>query len=353
MRMSADDTSTITLVVSFRGEKIELQLLPHTTVRAVQEAVVASPSSGSSLAASDVTLLLKGKVLHDADRPILPLLQQTSNKHIYRIIATGKSAQEIQAMDVDFQNAKRKAPRVRDDLTPQGQQELEERQRLGRYMMNKHQQPSDDASEYGFGRIDTLPNLPNQDKAREILTQLANDPGIRACMAKHKWNVGSLAELYPDGKVGESDVCVMGLNRNKGEQILLLIRTDDLQGFRKMLSIRKVLFHELAHNEISPHNGEFFVLMRQIERECNELDWTKGSGISSDYDNTAVTYLYTGGTYRLGGKSGEEEESTTSTKRELMAQAAMERLTAEEAEIVQNCGCNARDDSSSSGRSSN
>ena len=69
-------------------------------------------------------------------------------------------------------------------------------------------------------------------------------------MAKHKWNVGSLAELYPDGKVGESAVCVMGLNENKGQRIELRIRTDDLKGFRKILSIRKVLFHELAHNRI-------------------------------------------------------------------------------------------------------
>lgn len=74
----------------------------------------------------------------------------------------------------------------------------------------------------------------------------------------------------------------MGLNKNKGQQILLRIRTDDRKGFRKMLSIRQVLFYELAHNEHSEYNGEFFKLMRQIERECNELDWTQGAGLTNE-----------------------------------------------------------------------
>merc|ERR1712038_1792369 len=133
---------------------------------------------------------------------------------------------------------------------------------------------------YGFGRIETLPMLPDQKKAKDILHSLANDPGILACMAKHKWNVGCLAEMYPEGKVGESEVCIMGLNQNKGAKILLRLRTDDLTGFRKILSIRKVLFHEMAHNVHSEHNGDFFQLMRQIEKECDEMDWTEGAGLS-------------------------------------------------------------------------
>ena len=52
-----------------------------------------------------------------------------------------------------------------------------------------------------------------------------------------------LKELYPDGKVGETDECVMGLNKNNGEEILLRIRTDDLKGFRKMESVLNVLYH--------------------------------------------------------------------------------------------------------------
>ena len=62
----------------------------------------------------------------------------------------------------------------------------------------------------------------------------------------------------------------------KGIRILLRLRTDDLKGFRKILSIRKVLFHELAHNVHSEHDSNFYKLMRQIEREVVELDWRAG-----------------------------------------------------------------------------
>ena len=36
-----------------------------------------------------------------------------------------------------------------------------------------------------------------------------------------------------------------------------------------------MLFHELAHNEHSEHGDQFYILMRQVEREANELDWTR------------------------------------------------------------------------------
>jgi hypothetical protein len=238
-------------------------------------------------------------------------------------------------MEKEFREGVRKgAITVRDDLSEKGQQLMKDRQKLGRQMMKKVKKPEGSSSMYGFGRIETLPNLPDEAKAREILTTLANDPGIKACMAKHKWKVGSLAELYPKGKVGESEVCVMGLNRNKGQQILLRIRTDDLTGFRKIMSIREVLYHELAHNVHSEHNSDFFQLMRQIKRECLEMDWTKGNGTTTDTEDNMTNV--TGGTYVLGGKSQNE---TRLSVRELAGQAAMLRLSAEEEEVRQNCGC--------------
>lgn len=51
---------------------------------------------------------------------------------------------------------------------------------------------------------------------------------------KYKWTIPRLSELYPKGEVGK-DVCLMGLNKNKGEEILLRLRTDDMLGFRKYL----------------------------------------------------------------------------------------------------------------------
>jgi hypothetical protein len=278
---------------------------------------------------------LKGKVLDNDDDDLRRLLLLGNKKKAIQIMATGASQRETQQMEVDFQDGLQKAKRlVRDDISDKGKLRMKERQILGRQMMKK---ANDNASplqpSYGFGRIETLPNLPNESKAREILTQLANDPGVKACMAKHKWNVGSLAELYPKGNVGETAVCVMGLNKNKGQQILLRIRTDDLKGFRKMLSIREVMFHELAHNVHSEHDADFFQLMREIKKDCLSLDWTNGNGISTDDQGTNSA---TGGTYVLGG--GHTTQQGISA-RELAGRAAVLRLTAEEEEVRASCGC--------------
>eukprot|EP00339_Tiarina_fusa_P022859 CAMPEP_0117061480 /NCGR_PEP_ID=MMETSP0472-20121206/42797_1 /TAXON_ID=693140 ORGANISM="Tiarina fusus, Strain LIS" /NCGR_SAMPLE_ID=MMETSP0472 /ASSEMBLY_ACC=CAM_ASM_000603 /LENGTH=349 /DNA_ID=CAMNT_0004780165 /DNA_START=22 /DNA_END=1071 /DNA_ORIENTATION=+ len=328
------------VIVSFRGEKVEFTLTEEFALtvghlkRSIAE-VSRSTKHAIGLEPSAVKLILKGKVLCNDDDDLRRLLAANKKKAI-QIMATGVSQQETEQMEFDFQDGVQKAKRlVRDDISDKGKQRMKERHILGRQMMKKasaSSSPSRLQSSYGFGRIETLPNLPNEFKAREILTELANDPGVKACMAKHKWNVGSLAELYPEGKVGETAVCVMGLNKNRGKQILLRIRTDDLKGFRKMLSIREVLYHELAHNVHSEHNAEFFQLMRQIKTECLEMDWTNGNGVSTiDQGTDRVT----GGTCVLGGGISQQ----CIPAKELAGRAAALRLTAEEEEVRASCGC--------------
>lgn len=331
-------SADLKLIVSFRGKKVEILFDERgISVGNVKQRVIAKVDGGaSSLTPSDIKLMHKGKILMDDTQDLYQLLvvdEKKATKTTFKLMATGVSPSEAASNNQEFQEALKHAPRIRDDLTAHGKKEIARRQQLGRNLLNTSRKV---APKYGFRRIETLPLLPDQAKAKSILQTLANDPGVLACMAKHKWNVGSLAELYPEGKVGESEVCVMGLNRNKGQQILLRIRTDDLKGFRKMLSIRKVLYHELAHNVHSEHNGDFFQLMRQIERECNELDWTQGAGLSSAVDGDEGNALYSGGSYRLGG--GEASQSNVSV-RELAARAAMLRMTAEEEEIQEHCGC--------------
>lgn len=168
---------------------------------------------------------------------------------------------------------------------------------------------------YRFHALKTLPNLPDQSRALSILTQLSQDPGILAVLRKHQWSVGSLEEMYPEGFVGVSEVCVLGLNQNKGQRILLRLRTDDLEGFRNMLTIKKVLYHELAHNEHSEHDDSFYRLMRVIERESNEFDWRNSSSkqISSSafyrreddgYQTSLPASDSSTGGRRLGGAEG-------------------------------------------------
>mmetsp|Transcript_27360 Transcript_27360/g.65760 ORF Transcript_27360/g.65760 Transcript_27360/m.65760 type:complete len:383 (-) Transcript_27360:111-1259(-) len=353
------------LIISFRGTKYgDFEWTRNSSLAELK--IYLSASSGGEGGISMTKFIHKGKVLADDDSANLynvllghPMSSEQkpnggSAKSI-RLMAVGTTtAQESTRNDDALRHAKRNAPRVRDDLSSAGKAEIAARQRLGRSMLRKasHResrgQRRHPCKKYGFCRIETLPMLPEKRKAEDILQSLANDPGILACMEKHRWNVGCLAELYPEGKVGESSVCVMGLNQNKGQKILLRLRTDDLAGFRKMASIRKVLFHELAHNVHSDHDGEFFRLMRQIEEECNELDWRrdgrKSGGASSD--NSAYcdeTNSYTGGTYILGSNNHNvgtlTESSRGITKREIIARATEMRLTEEDKQIRNACGC--------------
>lgn len=302
MNANANNAAASKIVVSFRGQKTEFPLVQGLTVGDVKTNLVSTADPNLRLTMQDIKLLHKSKVLSVNGQELYELMRSEKKRlKVYRLMATGVSSAEAQTNNEEFANGLRNAPRIRDDLTVTGKEHTARRQQQARQMMQNVKDRSSNEPMYNFGRIETLPMLSNEKTARKILTTLANDPGILACMAKHKWDVGSLAELYPEGKVGESDVCVMGLNKNKGQQILLRIRTDDLKGFRKIISIRKVLFHELAHNIHSDHDANFFQLMRQLERECNEMDWTQGQGLSSSVDTDTASVLFRGGTYRLGG----------------------------------------------------
>ncbi|KAK8935563.1 hypothetical protein KSP39_PZI013977 [Platanthera zijinensis] len=112
-------------------------------------------------------------------------------------------------------------------------------------------------------------------KALRIMHILACDPGIIAVMNKHRWRVGIMTEMAPVGYVGISPKCILGFNKNHGEEISLRLRTDDLKGFRKYESIKKTLLHELAHMVYSEHDVKFLSLEKQLNEEAADLDWTK------------------------------------------------------------------------------
>ncbi|VVB01437.1 unnamed protein product [Arabis nemorensis] len=132
---------------------------------------------------------------------------------------------------------------------------------------------------------------PPPSAALKRMHMLAADPGIIAIMNKHRWRVRIMTELAPVGYVGVSPQCLLGFNKNQGEEISLRLRTDDLKGFRKYASIKKTLLHELAHMVYSEHDENFYALDRQLNKEAESLDWTKSSGhtlngskIMNDYE---------------------------------------------------------------------
>ncbi|CAA6661567.1 unnamed protein product [Spirodela intermedia] len=124
----------------------------------------------------------------------------------------------------------------------------------------------------------TIPGIelnPPPSEALRRMHMLACDPGIIAIMSKHRWRVGIMTEMAPVGYVGVSPKCLLGFNKNRGEEISLRLRTDDLKGFRKYESIKNTLFHELAHMVHSEHDADFYALDKQLKEEAARMDWTR------------------------------------------------------------------------------
>eukprot|EP01032_Pedospumella_encystans_P010722 gene10722-12508_t len=282
---------------------------------------------------TDIKLIHAGKVLKDDTATIASIPGGLSAK----LTMMGSTATALESLKDTQSIAHTK--RVIDDLSSDTP--------LQRGADTKARAAPRQHNPYKFQSIQTLPGLPDEAKARQILETLANDEGVLVVMAKHKWSVGALCELYPEGYVGVSDVCVMGLNENHGQRILLRLRTDDMKGFRKILSIRKVLCHELAHNVHSEHDSNFYVLMRQVEREIVELDWknSKGKSLSGHAPNETYNSTHTsdhahqaGPAVHILGGSTDPLVQQLVPARYLAGTAAILRLTAEEKEVEDNCG---------------
>ena len=158
--------------------------------------------------------------------------------------------------------------------------------------------------EYGFSSIDALDDYSDKHLAIEFLRALAEDSGIINIMKKHRFKVGVLKELPPTGEVGVTSVCLMGLNVNAGAEILLRLRTDKLDGFRKYDYVKKVLIHELTHNVHGDHDNDFKKLNSQLLRESVELDWTRSKGrrLGSSVD---LPFLSSHGGGGRGGAGGD------------------------------------------------
>lgn len=100
-----------------------------------------------------------------------------------------------------------------------------------------------------FGQLAVHPGTQPTDRYHALvlryLERLANDPAVLHVCRAHGYQVGVLTELLP-----HEHPDLLGLNENKGQRILLRIRTDAADGTRDYKTTRRVLMHELAHNEV-------------------------------------------------------------------------------------------------------
>ena len=298
------------------------------------------------LVESDIKLIKGGKVLSDED--IISGAVTSSTTII--MIASEQESLKISETPRHLQR------RIIDDLQTDGRT-THLKKATSSSSTTSSSLTLNSTSRIGCIQILNLIGLPYQDRAHQILLELANDIGIQKAMEKHDFRVGTLSELYPEGKVGIDPVCVLGLNKNMGQEILLRIRTDDLEGFRDMVSIRNTLYHELAHNLISPHDSNFYRLMRQIEKDVRELDWRQSTSraLGGNKRHAVETFAGSGGedmvenddvhplsVYFLGGGAGSSASTSLHTflpASILAGTAAILRLSTEELAVEQGCGC--------------
>lgn len=189
-------------------------------------------------------------------------------------------------------------------------------------------------SMYTFHAIEPLNYLPDPEKSKRFLQRLANDPGIKASMRRHKFSVGLLTEMNPaEHTTHESKT--LGLNRNAGEVIELRLRTDRYDGYRDYKVIRKTLCHELAHNVFGDHDRNFWNLTKEIEQEVERNDTLHGGHRLSNeefydpndtYDDAehADHGGWKGGDFVLGRSKDSPSEAGLS-RRQIIARAAMSR----------------------------
>eukprot|EP01060_Flectonema_neradi_P004753 TRINITY_DN1310_c1_g2_i1.p1 TRINITY_DN1310_c1_g2~~TRINITY_DN1310_c1_g2_i1.p1 ORF type:complete len:539 (+),score=79.16 TRINITY_DN1310_c1_g2_i1:60-1676(+) len=195
--------------------------------------------------------------------------------------------------------------------------------------------------------IRELTHLPRSNEARDILIKIASDPGIKGVMDKHNFKVGLLTELHPI----ETKEELRGLNKNKGQEILLKLRNrvgpDDMDLFLSYSEIRDTMLHELTHNVHGPHDEKFYTLFRQLVKEQKTLDWTTGGRRVGGHDvyqppptDYSTSQTYSSGARVLGGDMQKFNEINRAgyTPSQVAYAAATLRLSEAEKKCEQGCG---------------
>ncbi|BGP15922.1 hypothetical protein JCM10213_003648 [Rhodosporidiobolus nylandii] len=129
---------------------------------------------------------------------------------------------------------------------------------------------ADDPERYRFYDLQPFPpTVPQFEKRKAMLERLSNDAAVKDVMRRHKFAVGVLTELHP-----LLQPTLLGLNTNAGQKVALRLLTDSLDGCRSYAEVRRVLLHELAHNQFGPHDNNFKELNSLLNKEVANFEAT-------------------------------------------------------------------------------
>lgn len=314
--------NTISITINYKAQRHTYQFSASSTLAELSTRIATDlslPEANQKFLISPRPGLLKPPFTPDSPNGAFPLANAASRK----ITLLGSTPTELTALDTAIATFQKQANRT----TYTGPAKPAKPARRTDWKSLQ------DATTYTFMDIKPLPYLPSPEKSLRYLQRLANDPGIKATMAKHKWSVGLLTEMNPaEHTTHESKT--LGLNRNAGEVIELRLRTDAYDGYRDYKTIRRTLCHELTHNVFGDHDRKFWDLCKQVEKEVEVGDWKSGGrtvgndefynphdqgvGEAEVHDHGA----WSGQSYVLGGASA---AGAAGDRREVMARAAEER----------------------------
>ena len=315
--------STILVSLYHRGRQQHVNVLPSSTVADLASAC----SAASGIDLSKLKLMFSNTRGGMMKAPFPETSLSDILKPNVKVTVLGSTEKQIEWLN---------------DGIAMGQSRLRGRggQRIARPAKTPDWQKASDEIKYTFHSIHPLPYLPNPERSSRFLERLASDPGIKATMRKHQFSVGLLTEMNPAEHTTQESR-TLGLNRNMGEVIELRLRTDRFDGYRDYKVIRKTLCHELSHNVWTDHDRNFWDLTNQIEKEVERGDWKHGGHqLSQDeFYNPADAGMedheqfdgggWTGGEFVLGSVAGPRPDDAGLSRREIIAQATMNRLRKE------------------------
>ncbi|RWR96024.1 putative Ubiquitin and WLM domain-containing protein [Cinnamomum micranthum f. kanehirae] len=301
----AEQQNVLSIVVVWRGKHFNVKMDSNSTIKDFGHTLLTLTN-----VKPDTMRLLMPRSTNMGSKLLTPFSEEHSSLSLQEAaIVEGKLIRMMGVFDDEIKDMSQNSTK---DLRIAGFDEEEKRlkQRLSNKPKASLKLPQ---GTYVFCDFRTLhiPGIELNPPASEALKRmhmLACDPGIIAVMNKHRWRIGIMTEMAPVGYVGISPKCILGFNKNHGEEISLRLRTDDLKGFRKYESIKKTLLHELAHMVHSEHDANFYALDKQLNQEAASLDWTKSRGhtLSShrhaDFEEIDFDLRTDNSAQKLGGK---------------------------------------------------
>eukprot|EP00892_Ulva_mutabilis_P005169 jgi/Ulvmu1/3023/UM015_0063.1 len=261
------------MIIHVKLGKDKRQLdVAHNATLAQVASLIALTFEGD-LSVSSLTLLFKGRAFKpgSSKRDADTILHNAGIRERATLMALGNSSKVVQqAIDSSA-----------DDPLMRGIEEelamVAKRRRPARVA------PTIPTGPYTFQKYYALPAhelegaYPPPRKALELLHRLAADPGIVGIMQQNQFAVGCLSEMPPQNFMDDTRAvtCLLGLNINRGQEIKLRLRTNDLKGFRNYERIRETLVHELTHNVWGDHGNNFKELNSKLLRECVRINRTR------------------------------------------------------------------------------